>query len=364
MSWSTRSPTRTRRRTASCDPFPASAMATEQPILTPGAEAPPRRALRVPSRRVIELVALGLLVVAPLVLGDGFAIDRLGRYLLLAVFAMTVDVVWGYGGMFTFGHAAFFGGAAYVVAMLTTQEYWVLPLPLWPAVAIGVLAAAVLAWAIGAFTFSGRFALRGVEFAVVTLAVSFLLERLMNAGGSVTGGQNGILFDVRLEIGPLDLQRRLPFYLLAAVILVSAYLGLRNFVTGRTGLVNLGIREDEDRVALLGYRVPAVKRGVLVLSAALAGLCGALYYVHEGIVSPAAVGVDASTLVLLWVVLGGRGTLIGPVVGAVVLNMLTASLSGTLLGTWLVVVGVVLVAVILFFPNGLFGFLSGPEGRR
>ena len=180
----------------------------------------------------------------------------------------------------------------------------------------------------------------------------------------MTGGQNGILFDVRLEIGPLDLQRRLPFYMLAAVILVAAYFGLRRFVTARTGLVNLGIREDEDRVALLGYRVPAVKRGVLVLSAALAGFVGSLYYVHEGIVSPAAVGVDASTLVLLWVVLGGRGTLIGPVVGAVLLNMLTASLSGTLLGTWLVVVGVVLVAVILFFPSGLFGFLSGPEGRR
>ena len=132
----------------------------------------------------------------------------------------------GLRGLFTFGHAAFFGGAAYVVAILTTQEYWVLPLPLWPAVAIGV-AAAVLAWAIGAFTFSGRFALRGVEFAVVTLAVSFLLERLMNAGGSVTGGQNGILFDVRLEIGPLDLQRRSSFYLLAAVLLVAAYLALQ-----------------------------------------------------------------------------------------------------------------------------------------
>ena len=136
-------------------------MATEQPILTPGADAPPRRGLRLPSRRVVELVGLGLLVVAPVVLGDSFAIDRLGRYLLLAAFAMTVDVVWGYGGMFTFGHAAFFGGAAYMVAILTTQQNGVLPLPLWPAVAIGVVAAAALAWAIGAFTFSGRFALRG-----------------------------------------------------------------------------------------------------------------------------------------------------------------------------------------------------------
>ncbi len=273
MSWWTPSPTRIRRRTASCDLIPASAMATEQPILTPGADAPPRRGSG--CRRGVSSSWSGSAcswwrrsswVTA-------FAIDRLGRYLLLAAFAMTVDVVWGYGGMFTFGHAAFFGGAAYVVAILTTQQNGVLPLPLWPAVAIGVVAAAALAWAIGAFTFSGRFALRGVEFAVVTLAVSFLLERLMNAGGSVTGGQNGILFDVRLEIGPLDLQRRLPFYMLAAVILVAAYFGLRRFVTARTGLVNLGIREDEDRVALLGYEVPAVKRGVFVSSAALAGLC-------------------------------------------------------------------------------------------
>jgi urea transport system permease protein len=111
-------------------------------------------------------------------------------------------------------------------------------------------------------------------------------------------------------------------------------------------------------VELLGYDVPRIKRWTFVLSGAIAGLAGSLFYLHEGIVSPAAVGVGSSTLVLLWVVLGGRGTLIGPIVGAVTLPYLTARLSGTLLDTWLVVVGVILVLVILLIPAGIFGFLN------
>ena len=319
---------------------------------------------RFSSRRATELAMLAALVLAPLVFQDAFTIDRLGRYLLLAVFAMTVDLVWGYGGMFTFGHAAFFGGSAYVVGILTTREYGFLPIPLWPAVLAGVAAAGLLAWLIGTFTFSGRFALRGVEFAVVTLAVSFLLERLMNAGGAVTGGQNGILYPDRLRIGPLSFQRGLSFYIASAILAVASYLFLRWLVGTRSGLVLKGIRENEERVSLLGYDVPRVKRRMLVVSAALAGLAGALLHVHDGIVSPAAVGVNSSTLVLLWVVLGGRGTLLGPVAGAVALSALTVALSGALLGTWLVAVGVILVVVILVFPAGLFGFLGRREGRE
>jgi len=131
----------------------------------------------------------------------------------------------------------------------------------------------------------------------------------------------------------------------------------------RSGLIIRGVRENEDRIDLLGYEVPRVKRRTFVLSGSLAGLAGALFYVHEGIVSPSSVGVSASTLVLLWVVLGGRGTLIGPIIGAIVLPHLTASLSGTLLDTWLVVVGVILVAVILVLPAGIFGFLARPHRK-
>ncbi len=295
-----------------------------------------------------------MLVAVPLVSHDAFFVDRIGRFLLLAVFALSVDLIWGYGGMFTFGQAAFFGGAGYAVGILSTREAGILPLPLGVAIGGAVAASALLALAISYFTFARRGGLRGVEFAVVTLAVSVALERLANAGGNITGGQNGILMTYRL--GPLHQGHG--FYVLAAVILLFVYLVLKRYLHSRSGLVFRGIGQNEERVELLGYDVPRVKRWTFVLSGAIAGLAGSLFYLHEGIVSPTSVGVGASTLVLLWVVLGGKGTLIGPVVGAVALPYLTARLSGTLLDTWLVVVGVILVVVILLIPAGIFGFLN------
>ena len=261
--------------------------------------------------------------------------------------------------MFTFGHAVFFGGGGYVVGMVTTHDAGFLPLPLWVAVPLGVVAAALLAWLMSWFVFSGEGALRGVEFAVVTLAVAVLAERLADAGGRISGGQNGILMRSRLGIPDvISLHRGYGFYVVTGLLLVAVYTGVRWFLGTRSGLILRGIRGNEDRIDLLGYDVARIKRRTFVLSAALAGLAGALFYVHEGIVSPSAVGVGLSTLVLLWVVLGGRGTLIGPIVGAIVLPHLTASLSGSLLDTWLVVVGVILVAVILLLPSGIFGFLN------
>ena len=315
------------------------------------------------SRRRVEAILLLALIAFPLVSGDTFLIDRLGRYFLLAAFAISVDLIWGYGGLFTFGHAAFFGGGGYIVGMLTTHDAAFLPVPLWAALIGAVLAAALFALALSYFVFSGRGALRGVEFAVVTLAVAVVAERLTNAGGSVTGGQNGILMSSSLGVpGVISLQQGYGFYALAGLLLLATYVGVQRFLNSRSGLILRGIRENEDRIDLLGYDVPAIKRRAFVLSAAIAALAGAVFYVHEGIVSPSAVGVSASTLVLLWVVLGGRGTLIGPIVGAILLPHLTATLSGSLLDTWLVVVGVILVAVILVLPSGIFGFLNRERG--
>ncbi|MDP9273199.1 MAG: branched-chain amino acid ABC transporter permease [Chloroflexota bacterium] len=314
-------------------------------------------------RRGVQAILLLAVIAFPLLSSDTFLIDRVGRYFLFAAFAVSVDLIWGYGGMFTFGHAAFFGGGGYIVGVLTTQHVAFLPVPLWAALIGAVLGAGLFALALSYFVFSGRGALRGVEFAVVTLAVAVVAERFTNAGGSVTGGQNGILMSSSLDIpGVISLQQGYGFYALAGLLLMTTYVGVQRFLSSRSGLILRGIRENEDRIDLLGYDVPAIKRRAFVLSAAIAALAGGIFYVHEGIVSPGAVGVGASTLVLLWVVLGGRGTLIGPMVGAILLPYLTATLSGSLLDTWLVVVGVILVAVILVLPSGIFGFLNPERG--
>ena len=306
-----------------------------------------------------------MIVGLPLVSEDAFLADQIGKFYLYGIFALSVDLVWGFGGMFTFGHAAFFGWAGYVVGMLTVREAGLLPLPFWVALPAAIAAVALLALGLGLFVFSGRLALRGVYFAVVTLAMAVLSERLANAGGDITGGQNGILFNSQLGVSDLFyFNRDYGFYAFTATLLVIVYLLLRRYVSSPSGLVLRGIGQNEDRVALLGYDVAAVKRRVLVISGAIAGLAGALFYVHDGIVSPAAVGVELSTLVLLWVALGGRGTLIGPVVGAVGLSYLNTRLSGTFLDTWLLIVGLVLVAVITLFPAGLFGFLHRSPSRE
>jgi len=316
-----------------------------------------------PRRRQVELVLLGIVVFLPVLVRDLALLDRLGGYFLLAIFAMSVDLIWGYGGMFTFGHAAFFGGGGYVVAILTTRAGWLLPLPLVVAVAAAIMGSCLLAWTLSHLVLSGKLALRGVEFAVVTLAVAVMAERIATAGGSVTGGQNGILTDARLGIpGVISLHRGTGFYVLAAVVAIISYLLLRRYVQSRRGLVLKGVRSNEHRVSLLGYEVARIKREAFVISAGVAALAGSIYYIQFGIIAPRSVGVAASTLVLLWVVLGGRGTLIGPAIGAIVLPHLTNSLSsGSLLNTWLVIVGVILVLLIILLPSGIFGFLAGDE---
>jgi len=303
---------------------------------------------------------LSLMVLLPLISNDTALVERFGGYFLLAVFAISVDLIWGYGGMFTFGHAAFFGGGGYLVGMLTTRGGWFLPIPFWLALVAAVAGATLLALAMSYFVFSGRLALRGVEFAVVTLAVAVIAERLANAGGSVSGGQNGILLNSRLGIpGVISLNKGYGFYVVAALILIVSYVSLQRFIASRSGLILRGIRSNEDRIDLLGYDVARVKRRTFALSGSLAAFAGAIYYTQFGIVAPGSVGVSLSTLVLLWVVLGGRGTLIGPVAGAILLPYLTNSLSrGNLLDIWLVVVGVILVVVILVLPAGIFGWLE------
>lgn len=304
-----------------------------------------------------------MLVALPLLVTDAFTIDRFGRYLLYAIFAVSVDLIWGFGGVLTFGHAAFFGAGGYLTAMFMERDGAFLPIGLWAAVGLAVGCVAVFAGLLAALAFRGPYPMRGVELAVITLAVAYLLEQYARAGGTLTGGQNGILIGPRLTLFGLDVHRGRNFYLFAAGALVVVYVLARRFIGSSAGKVVVAIRDNEDRADMLGFNVPTTKIAVFVVSAAFAAFAGSVFYVHEGIVTPAAVGVGASTQVLLWVALGGRGTLLGPIVGTVVLQHLTATLSGSLLDTWLLVVGAVLIAVVMVFPSGVLGFLDGGPRR-
>jgi branched-chain amino acid transport system permease protein len=307
-------------------------------------------------RRTIEIVVVLAAVLIPITSRDPFVADRLGRFAMYAVLAMSLDLLWGFGGMISFGQAAFFGWGGYVLAVATTREEGLLPLSLWAALPIAVVLPASVAFALGWFAFSGRLAVRGVYFAVFTFALAVLSEKIAFAGTSITGGRNGIIMSEDLAIGGFEFDSGYRFYAFALCFLASTYVALRRYLESNAGLVLKGVRENEERLTLLGHDVARVKRLAFTGSAAIASLAGALFYAHDGIITPTAVGIQLSTQVLVWVLIGGLGTLLGPVVGAVALSYLAAELSGTLLDTWLLVVGVVLVAVILFLPSGLLGF--------
>lgn len=321
---------------------------------------PRTHVLRLSRTVACELICLGTLVAVPLTAQDSFLADRLGGFMILGIFALSVDLLWGYGGLLSFGHAAFYGTGGYALAILTTGDKAHLALPLVLGLAGAILAPMVMAWLLAHFSFSGGKPLLGVYFAVVTFALAVVLQQFAEAGGTLTGGRNGILLGVTLSLPVVgQLSGGFGFYWFALVALVATYCGVRLYTRSARGLRLRGLRDNEDRLELLGHDSTAAKREALVLSAGLAGLAGAISALHDGIVTPGSVGLGPSIQVLVWVLLGGRGTLLGPVVAAIGLSYLTATMSGVLLDTWLLVVGGVLVAVTLLLRGGLLGFLAG-----
>jgi len=321
------------------------------------AAAPQRRT------RALDVALIAALLGAPLLIRDAYLIDRLGLFLLFGLCAVSLDLLWGYGGILTFGHAVLIGGSGYVVALATTGRLGGVVVPLGSALLLGVVGAAALSAATAWFGLHGRRPLGTVEFALLTLALTVLGEQAARASG-LLGGRNGILLTGRIGIGGLDLHRGSPFYLLAAVVLVAGIGVCRRFLRSATGRTLYAARDDAERVELLGLDVRRARLAACALAGALAGLAGGLIHAHDAVVSPGALGITASTSVLLWVVLGGRGTLVGPAIAAVVLPAATAVLSGRLLDTWSLLVGLLLIVAVVALPHGLHGLLVPWSARR
>jgi branched-chain amino acid transport system permease protein len=304
-------------------------------------------------RSVAEVVTFAVLALVPFFVGS-FELDRLGSFLLYAIFAISVDLLWGYSGILTFGHAVFFGWSAYLFAYLTQHEGGP-HLPAGAALVIAPSLMGVLGYALGWFSFGHRTSMRGIYFSVVSFGLAVTSTALALSAGSFTGGQSGILLDYQLSFMGTALDYGLPFYVLSLCLLVVAYVATRLFLSSSKGLLLRGIRDNESRLALYGHDVVRFKRWALAASAALAGIAGVIFHIHAGIVSTESVGIDLSVLACVWVLLGGQGTLIGGVIAAIALNYLNSSLAGTFASTWLLIVGALLVLVVTFARGGLLG---------
>lgn len=280
--------------------------------------------------------------------------------LIFAMFAVSLDLFWGRTGILCFGHAAFFGAGGYAMALVTLSSGLVAST--WLGLLAAMLVPALLAAVVGYFLFYGG--VRGSYFTIVTLALSVIAQQAVIAWSSVTGGDTGLLGIPPLSPWGFDLSGDLASYALVAVTLALLLAGLRLLTRGRWGQVLKAIGDNEIRAAALGHDAPARLTAAFVLSAAIAGLAGALYVSASGVVAPDMIGLALSTEVVAWVVIGGRGTLIGPVIGAVLVQRAQQEISSLNPALWPMIIGLMFVAVAFLQSDVLERFAKRVAARK
>jgi branched-chain amino acid transport system permease protein len=317
---------------------------------------------RITTRRrvlpVVEILTLAVTLILPFVLQDYLTVFAT-RVAILALFALSFDLVWGYAGIMSFGQALFFGSAGYGVALLGRDLNVTSILVVLPA---GMLIGLVFSLLIGGFLLLGRHPSSVIFVSLGTLTGSYAADRLAR-GWYYLGGQNGIPSIPSMTLGSYEITEGPVYYYLALGILVVVYLLCRFLVRSQFGLALAGLRENEQRIAFFGYKVQHLKAIVFTVGGTIAGLAGSLYAFHEGFVWPNMLGVVFSTQVVLYVLFGGSGTLIGAVIGAVIIEGVSFWLSDNYRDVWPIILGVLLLLVILFRPLGLISFVLGERER-
>lgn len=311
-----------------------------------------------------------------------FVVMLIGKYLCYAMLALAVDLIWGYCGILSLGHAAFFALGGYAMGMYLMRQIGrrgvygnpVLPdfmvflnwteLPwfwfgfdrFWFALIMVALVPAALAFVFGWLAFRSR--VTGVYLSIMTQALSYALMLAFFRNDMGFGGNNG--FTDFKEIVGFDLQQdgtRAVLLVVTVVALAASYSACRLIVQSRAGRVIRSIRDAESRTRFLGYRVESYKLWVFVFSAVVAGIAGALYVPQIGIINPSEFEPINSIEVVIWVAVGGRGTLYGAAAGAVLVNYAKTYFTGALPEVWLYALGAIFVSVTLFLPRGLIGLL-------
>jgi len=295
---------------------------------------------------IVLTIAFLVLLVLPSILSS-YYLGLVVKMMIFALFSMSLDLLIGYTGMASLGHAAYFGLAAYTTGLLALKLGW----SVWLALPAGIILAAATALLLGLLALRTR----GSYFLMITLALSQVLWGIAFGWRSLTGGDDGLPEVPRPNLGlPWSMADSIPFYYFVLFLAVVATFLLARIVSSPFGYSLRGIRESETRMMALGYNVWRYKLVAFVLAAAFAGLAGCLYAYYNRFVSPDYMHVARSAEVLLMVILGGAGTLIGPTIGAALLVLLENIISAYT-ERWLMILGTVYVLVALFAPNGLTG---------
>lgn len=335
------------------------------------------------------VAAIGLCILMPLLnaggVVDNFTLNTWGKYLCYALLAISVDLLWGYTGLLSLGQALFFSLGGYMMGMYlmlmigdlgvyarSGQNPNLLPdfmvflghthLPaFWKpffslpfAILMVFVVPGVLAYSFGYLAFRSR--IKGVYFSILTQALTYGAALMFFRNDMIMGGNNGFTdfrFIAGADVRSPEVKRTL--YIVTAVIVCLVYLGCKWLTTTKFGLVQRAVRDSETRVLFSGYAAANYKLFVFVLSAIIASIGGALFVPQVGIINPSEMTTERSLEAVVWVAVGGRGTLIGPILGAIGINALKSWATRAYPDLWLIILGGMFVLVVLFMPKGIVG---------
>lgn len=346
------------------------------------------------SKSTQRLIAYAVFCIAilsvPLFVSDAYLLNKFARYIIFGILSLALSLSWGYAGILNLGQAVSFGLGSYCMAMalklrtipiqtgaggLPDFMVWnnVTSLPwFWEpfhsytfAIFAGIAVPAVLAYLIAWFVFRAR--VNGVYVAIITLAMLVVINLLIIDQQRFTGGFNGITDLTTLNLFGIDFDAYSAalYYLAAITLSICLFLGLA-LMSSKTGLILQAIRDDETRVWYFGYDVAAYQTFIFCVSAGVAGFAGMLYTLVMEFASPTFLAVPISLSIVIWCAVGGRASLLGAALGAIVVTGVQGSLSETqaFLDTWSLIMGALFIIVVLFLPNGLVSLVDVMKGKR
>ncbi len=309
-----------------------------------GAQTQSRASRR--STLVSGLTVLATLLVFPFVVPSVYLQNVITEVLIFGIFAMSLDLLIGYTGLVSFGHAAFFGVAAYTAAIVATRYSDNLLATL----AAGVVAAGLLAVPTGGLAIRSS----GIYFLMLTLAFSQIVYAAAWKWTWLTGGSNGLAGVPRPKFGGFDFSSPATFYYLVLVFFVATFLALRRLVSSPLGHSFIGVRENESRMQAIGYDVWRIKLASFVIAGLFGGLAGALFSYYNGFVSPHDVYWSVSGHVMIMVIIGGAGTLVGPVLGAAFF-LIVQNVVSSQTDRWPLIMGLAFIFFVLAARRGIVG---------
>jgi urea transport system permease protein len=318
---------------------------------------------------------------------SGYFIALFGKFMCYAIAAVALDLVWGYAGILSLGHGVFFALGGYSLGTYLMRAigrdgvyqsdlpdfmvfldwkaypwYWSFTDHFWYALLLVVLVPGLLALVFGFFAFRSR--IKGVYFSIITQALTFAAMLLFYRNDTGFGGNNGFTDFKRILGYSITAPETKAFlYWLTLFVLVGVVVGCRAMMATKFGRALQAIRDAEPRMMFLGYNPLGFKLVVWTLSAVICGVAGALYVPQVGIINPSEMSPANSIELVIWVAVGGRGTLIGPVIGAMVVNGLKSWFTAALPEYWLFVLGAIFVGVTLYLPAGLLGLAKQVAAR-